>query len=306
MRVVFYHSAKLTSGKIGHEAIDTTNREYRIGEALIKGMAIHGDELVMVPKGQYKGPLVGIDAAMMFGVKSRKMFQPHIDLGIPAIYIDKGYLGPRGTEARARYFKFSVNAMHPIAYFQAERRDDDRFKTLKIRPAKWRKTWDDSHILVALSSQKYCEWIGLNDATKYAAKLVKGIAKETGGARPIIYRPKPSWLDAEEVKGAGFSRPPERIRDVLRGCHALVTHGSNAAIDALLAGIPVIVLGDGIAKPVAGQSIKKIKRPYAPSRHALYQWLADMAYCQWTIEELASGEAWAHIKQDIWKELRCR
>jgi len=301
MKIVFYYAQRQKP-----DDGPDRNRETLIGEALAKGMAVHGDELVMVPKGEYKGPMAGIDAAMMFGVKSKKMFRPHIDLGIPAIYVDKGYLGPRGPEARGRYFKFSVNAMHPIAYFQAERRDRDRFDALKITPAGWRKSRDDSHILVALSSQKYCDWVGQGNATKYAAKLVKQITNESGGKRHIVYRPKPSWPDAEAVKGAGFSRPPERIRDVLRGCHALVTHGSNAAIDALLVGVPAIVLGDGIAKPVAGQSVKKIKRPYAPSRHALNQWLADLAYCQWNIEELASGEAWKHIKQDIWRELRCR
>jgi hypothetical protein len=77
MKIVFYHSLRLTTGEDGHEAVDMTNRELRIGEALTEGLPVHGDELIMVPKSEWQGPMQGTDAAMMFGVKSLKMFAPH-------------------------------------------------------------------------------------------------------------------------------------------------------------------------------------------------------------------------------------
>ena len=296
MKIVFYHSI--------HKAY-----EQRICDALGEGMAIHGDELILVHKGDWVGPIVGTDGAMMFGVKARRLFAPHKEVGIPPIFVDKGYLGLKGTGARADYFKFSVGSMHPLSYFQAEPHPGDRFKALKITVKPWRSQTEGSKILLALSSRKYCVWYGIDNPHKFAAKIVREIQKVldmAGNDCEIIYRPKPSWDEAQPVKGAGYSRPPEGIRDVLRDTHCLVTHGSNAAIDAILMGVPVVVLGPGIAQPVASRDIKGVIKPYRPSRGQVDQWLRDIAYCQWTTEELRSGLAWDHIRKDIWRELRCR
>ena len=296
MKIVFYHSI--------HKAY-----EQRICDSLGEGMAVHGDELILVHKGDWDGPIIGTDGAMMFGVKARRLFAPHKEVGIPPIFVDKGYMGIKGTGGRSNFFKFSVGEMHPVSYFQSESRPGDRFKALNISVKPWQKPRSHSKVLLALSSRKYCVWFGIDNPHKFAAKIVRSIQKVLDHAndkREIIYRPKPSWDDAEPVKGAGYSRPPEKIIDVLRNTHCLVTHGSNAAIDALIMGVPVVVLGPGIAQPVASRDVRGVTRPYRPSRGQVDQFLRDLAYCQWTTEELRSGLAWEYIRRDIWRELRCR
>ncbi len=296
MRIIFYHSI--------HKRY-----EQRICDSIGEGMAAHGDELILVHKGDYEGPVAGTDGAMMFGVKSRKLFRSHTNAGIPPIFVDKGYLGFKGTGARSNYFKFSIGAMHPITYFQTERRPGDRLKELKIKVPNWRRQTKDGNVVVALSSRKYCVWYGIDNPHKFAAKVVRSVRNaldDWDDNRQIVYRPKPTWKEALPVKGAGYSRPPEGIRDVLADCHCLVTHGSNAAIDAILLGIPVVVLGPGIARPVAGLAFKNVVHPYRPSKERIVQWFRDLSYCQWTEDELRSGLAWEYIRRDIWRELRCR
>jgi len=133
-------------------------------------------------------------------------------------------------------------------------------------------------VIFAGSSEKYHEWYGIGGATQYAQTQIDLIRKYS--SRPIVYRPKPSWEDAVPINGTRFSRHPELIRDVLHNAHALVAYGSNAATDAVMNGVPAVVLGDGVARPVAETSISNIEHPYFPSDEERYQWCCDFSYCQ--------------------------
>ena len=76
-------------------------------------------------------------------------------------------------------------------------------------------------------------------------------------------------------------------------------------MESVLSGVPAIVLDDrSIAHPVSVQipltaNLSKsdlIKNPtdscFDVRRHL---WLADLSYMQWTLEEIESGDAWAHL-----------
>lgn len=256
------------------------------------GETDEGDDL------KWPGPSADTSVACFFGVKGRSLsiLRDHQNMKIPTLYFDKGYTREKGESGHTLYSRVSVNSTEPTAYMMRQPREGKRAKKLGIKLLD-RVRGENGHILICGSSAKYHEFHKLEDPNTYAEGLVRKIRKHS--QRQIIYRPKPSWKDARPIPGASFSHGTCSIVDALRGCHAVVTHGSASAMDAILAGVPALCLGKGIATPVSEGDIEKIEEPFWPNSSDLLTWLCALAYCQWTADELRSGEAWGELKREI-------
>jgi len=79
---------------------------------------------------------------------------------------------------------------------------------------------------------------------------------------------------------------------LFKDCHAIVTHHSNVAIDGLFAGVPGFCF-DGAAKCMTLQDLSQIEKPIRPPGRL--QWLANVAWCQWDINEIRSGAMWRFL-----------
>ena len=75
----------------------------------------------------------------------------------------------------------------------------------------------------------------------------------------------------------------------LDGAHCLVTHGSNAAVEAAIMGCPVFVHPDSAAALVGRTDLADIERPIYPGRQA---WVNALAYSQFNERELVDGTLW--------------
>ena len=75
----------------------------------------------------------------------------------------------------------------------------------------------------------------------------------------------------------------------LADAHALVTHGSIAAVEAVILGTPVFVHPDSAAALVGRTDLRMIERPAMPDRT---QWLYSLAYSQFNEAELVNGVLW--------------
>lgn len=270
-----------------------------------KGAERHGVKVEIEQGGSE--PRGGADVVALFGVKARTRFEAYRARGVHTVMLDKGYVrhhvGPRKW---CEYWRIAVNAHHPTRYVMWLGADATRFQALGLRIADWRERieWPPSsgpgqpvgggHVVFAGSSDKYHQFNGLEHPTAYAQRVVAGLRARTG--RPIIYRPKPSWSAAVPVGGAGFSQFPQRLGEVLAGAHALVTDGSNACFEAVLAGVPAIVLGEAVAKPISSTTLDDIESPYLANEPVRRQWLNGLAECQWTMPEMGRGLAWQHVK----------
>lgn len=271
-------------------------RENLLADAFLSGARRHGHQtetLALQPE-----PFVGAyDVACMVGVKSRELFKLHRQAGVPVIYLDKGYSRhKRASLAGWEYWRMSINAHHPTARLADQEMPADRLRRMGWRPEPWRER--GAHILIAGSSAKYHEFYGLREPTRWTEALVKDIRKVT--KRPIIYRPKPSWREATAIAGTQFSYGNERtLPDELAHAHAVVTHGSNSCFEAILAGIPCVIVGDGVAKPISSTSLIELGSPLLASDKARSRWLANLAYWQWTLAEMHSGAAWEFLGSEI-------
>lgn len=81
----------------------------------------------------------------------------------------------------------------------------------------------------------------------------------------------------------------------LDDAHAVVGWTSNALTEAACYGVPVYPMSPGsMATPIAAYHLSEIDKVHKmPDRQ---QWLNDLAYCQWTYDEIKNGTAWDHIK----------
>jgi len=196
------------------------------------------------------------------------------------IYWDRGYLRrvfathlPTGNQLGipGGYYRWTLN------HFQMQTiRDvpDDRWKYLKLEehgfPRPWRKTGD--RIVIADTGPDY--W-NLHADLDWSRRTAENLRKITN--RPVFIRDKESKHPLEKE---------------LADAHCLITHGSIAAVEAVVMGVPVFVSPDSAAAPMGLIDFSKIEAPVYPERQA---WLNSLSYSQYNEAELCNGTLWKLI-----------
>ena len=255
-------------------------RSKRIAKAMAIGIVKDGDQATVAPFGGL--PPGMFDVTIAYGWR-----HPHVfDQARQFVFCDLGYWN---RDATTGYNKVIVGGRDPSPYFRRNL-PADRIGRLGIQVQPWRPVLGpDAHILIAGHSEKHAGTLGYR-AQQWESETIAKLRAVT--RRPLVYRPKPSWIDATPIDGAKFSRGP--LADDLANCWAAVSHASNVAVDALIAGIPVYVEA-GPAKSLSIARLEDIESPTMPDGRE--QLLADLAYQQWTLDEMRSGECWRHLKQ---------
>ncbi len=207
--------------------------------------------------------------------------------GVQFIYYDKGYFN-RGwkTQDPEIYYRYSANSFQPLDYFQALPRPSDRWDKLGITPQPRKR---GERIIMADYSDKFASFYGL-EGTNPSAGWIEEIKKRT--AKPLHYRSRLTPRSTDD----GDAGRTEKMGELLENAHALVTFSSNAAVDAVLSGVPAFVLGPGIAKPVSNTDLSNIDDPWFPTDKERLQWCYDLAYCQWRVDEMEDGSLWNYLK----------
>lgn len=228
---------------------------------------------------EYAGPRS--DAIVWGIVKAKTILPEHVEAGYRVIYLDKGYT--------RNHIRAAINDTDPTRYFEVGRPPDRAMEQdWRLQPRQ-----NGRFVMFCGSSQKYCDYHGLGDATAYAGNVIQRISALT--SMPVVYRPKPSWNSAVPVTGSAFDPGTQPLAEALKGCHCIVTHGSGAAVQAVVAGVPVVTLGNGVCKSLSG-SIEDIRDPFWPSDERRQQFVNDISYCQFTMREIADGTAWKVLK----------
>lgn len=271
--------------------------EVQLIRAFAQGMKKYGLEGRITPKTDYNPSQLAEADLIVTGrlAASNGILKDAEAQGTSYVYFDKGYTN-RGwkTQDANVYYRFSVNGFHPLDYFQDEPRPADRWKRLKIE-LKPRRT-GGKNIVFAGCTHKFARFNDF-EPHAYAAEIVKELRRYTD--RPIVYRPKPSDHGDATIPGTTLSDVEKPIENELKNCHALVTFSSNAAMDAIVAGVPAFVLGPSIAKPVSNSDLSQIESPRFPTDAERLQWACDLAYCQWNFGEIQSGVVWKEIERAI-------
>jgi hypothetical protein len=197
--------------------------------------------------------------------------------GGAVIVAENGYVGPGGR---------SPHGMFPREWYALARSfhndstavpwgDSSRWRALGIDVKPWEP--DGDHILVC--PNRSFGTPGRIMPPTWPVDVVRRLAKLT--TREIRVRPHP-----------GNCSPPTPITDDLRGAWACVIWSSSAGVHSLIAGVPVICEAPfWIAKEAAGR-IEEIESPPTPNRAPIFE---RLAWANWNLKEIESGEAFAHL-----------
>jgi hypothetical protein len=192
------------------------------------------------------------------------------------IYWDRGYCrrvfatdlppGKDGGMYRWHLNRFQMGEIYKVS--------SDRWDKMETPLWPWSK--NGKHIVIAEPSPTYCRFHNIEGWTQRTVNRLRQLTD-----RPLIIRDK-------EMQR--FSR---KLHADLKDAHALVTHGSNAAVEAVIMGYPVFVDSCSAAALVGKTNIAEIENPIYPDRE---QWAYSLAYCQFNEEELVDGTLWRLIQ----------
>jgi len=190
----------------------------------------------------------------------------------PYIYWDRGYARrvfatwlPRGQNGG--YYRWQTNAFQMRAIRDLS---GDRWAALNTEVLPWAK--GGRHIVIAAPTKTYSAFHGIESWTD---DTIDALARVTN--RQLVIRGKES------------KRP---LSEDLKGAHAIVAHGSNAAVEAVIMGCPAVVHESSAAALVGLTDLKKIESPVYPDRT---KWLHSLAYGQFDERELVDGTLWRLI-----------
>jgi hypothetical protein len=196
-------------------------------------------------------------------------------------YVDTGYWGnertvsnPNGWKQWHRIVKNNLQHNKIIA------RPDDRWRKFNKQFSPWKKT--GRKILIAAPDEKPCKFYGTTQEI-WIEETVNTIKQYTD--RPV------------EVRQRAPRRIDRIVNDTLqqaldRDVFALVTFNSVAAIESVFCGIPAFTLAPSHAAiPVTSQNLSQIDKPYYPDQDKLYAWACHLAYGQFHIDEMRTGQA---------------
>jgi hypothetical protein len=195
-----------------------------------------------------------------------RLLQDAMRLGREFYYIDRPYFGRRNKPSQYRVTRGGLQAGKVLP------RPDDRWKLLRISLQPWRH--GGREIIVCPPTLAMIAFWG-EPARSWLSETLNVLAQHTD--RPIVIRQKP---------GPKHNMPD--LEEVLRTAHAVVTFNSNAAVEAVLAGVPVFTTELSAAAPVGLTDLSRIEEPIRPDREP---WCHHLAYGQFTQEEMRDGTA---------------
>jgi hypothetical protein len=230
------------------------------------------------------------DPVLLRGISSGKIADHVRELGQDYYFIETGYLGNYRCEnnltGRKIYHRIVKNAMQHSTIMDVP---DDRWQQLvKFNPNMKYKGWkrSGSKILVVLPTEKPFQYYGHN-RKQWIQKVENTIKKHSD--REIIWREKAS-------RGV---RTNETIYDALDDdIYALVTYNSIATVEAVQYGIPAFGLAPTAADPVCSNDLSQIENPVMPSEELVYRWLCSVAYSQFSLDEIITGQAWQLVLEN--------
>ena len=87
------------------------------------------------------------------------------------------------------------------------------------------------------------------------------------------------------------------FQEAISNAHAVVTHNSTASVDSCIRGIPTFCTSDlALCWDVCNKDLNNIETPDTPDRT---QWVNDLGYKLWSINEIKDGTVYKRFKSKL-------
>lgn len=288
MNLLIYSNAREDGEEVSHSS--------GIMTALETGARAHNMRFERVGPGQFDGYRSGFDVVAYCGMDlyARKILDTYTKRNVRVLLIDKGLIR---NHNKSDHNRVCIDCATPNKYLMRRQRTDDRWRSL------YQPLWPlrtaiphDFRAVYANNSQGVHDFWGIGDAQSYTESVMREMVTRDF---KMVYRPK-RGLEYRTIHHVRMSLSPNTIEDALRRCRLLITYGSSCAINAVMRGIPAVALGPCPTDAVCpNKTFMSALRPVFPTDEQRYRWLSNLAYCQWTSKEFASGEMWQFIRGEI-------
>jgi hypothetical protein len=214
--------------------------------------------------------------------------------------------GPVSDILEDDWYRIGVNGfLADTGNFNNVDKPSDRWemisKQLKVNLKPWKK--EGEYIVVALQLPGDASLRG-TPIDKWAADVVAELRKHTN-MHIVVRTPQlPREYDAYQIKritdvgGVSIQQgTKDNLIPTLDRAYATVTFSSGFGIDSVINGVPTIAMDPGsFAYELGNNKIENINNLKYPDRQ---QWLNNLAYAQWSGEEIKEGLPWKHLKDII-------
>lgn len=206
-----------------------------------------------------------------------RVAQPYRDAGLDVLVLERGHVGDRRRYTSAGWNGLGRYGIRPQALDEGQRWRDRHGHLLET----WTKR--DGYALLLGQVPTDAAVSELADYRQWAHETAHALRVAGWGVR---YRPHPLTA-GRDLGPEGTQLSTGTLAADLAGAAVAVAYSSTAAVEAVLAGVPIITLGEGaIAWDVAGHALGEVVRPDREP------WAHRLAWSQWAREELADGTAW--------------
>jgi hypothetical protein len=227
------------------------------------------------------GPIV------LRGIMKHKLIKQCWQDHRPFIYVDTGYFGNQISSRNPRAHKiWHRMVINDLQHQDIVPRPPDRWQRFG-----WKipQRTHGANVVIALPDEKPCKFYGI-DPEIWQNDVVNEIRQRT--QRPVVIRSRHRSRQNRMVN--------QPLSAELQNAYVLVTFNSLAAVEAVMQGVPAIVLSPThAAAPVSGRSLDTVDQPWWPDNDLLYQWVCHLAYGQFHVSEMASGAALELIRSQL-------
>lgn len=231
--------------------------------------------------------------------------------GKPFVCIETPLIGrgPVTDILQDQWYRIGVNGFLADTgrfYRQNQNYPADRWNKISNALGVQLKSWSDSGdvVIVALQLPGDASLRGTN-ITEWAADTIEQLREHTN--RPIILRTpqldrefdRDNILRITRVDGVSIQQgTKENLFATLDDAYATVTFSSGFGIDSVIRGTPTIAMDPGnFAYSLGNNKLSQIENLVRSNDRQ--QWLNNLAYAQWSRQEIKNGEAWAHIRHQL-------
>lgn len=264
-------------------AIATLPHQLAWASAFAAGLRKHGWQAVL--RDDYEP----CDLLVKWGVRDRRIIDIQRKSGGEVCILERGYLGDRFHWTSVSF----GGELNGRAQFRGVRNDPARFAAhfaMLMRPWQRQRRARGYALLIGQvpgdMSIKHVDIVG----------WYRRMARELGvKGWDVRFRAHPVALE----RGIAYAGPTSikpiggALKDNLAGADLVVTFSSNAAVEAILAGVPTIAMDRGsMAWPVTSHGADEPL--IMPDRS---QWAHELAWKQFSLDEMASGDCWAVVSE---------
>lgn len=219
---------------------------------------------------------------------NKKIWQDAKEKNLPVIVLEVGLFN------RGYTWKLGLNGVNRDAYFGPKNNDNRRAQQLNLHLEECKNYKKNKKILIACQHSLSGQWPSLEIMNSYLPNTIKEI--RTYSDKEIVVRSHPrNYIITDflkNFKNVSIEKPKkipgsyDNYNLNVRTYYSVINYSSNPGVEAALAGIPVFTSTSSLAYDVSNKSLSNITKPIIPDRT---QWLNDLAYTEWTQDEIKTG-----------------